>query len=267
MNVTRIVVLVVALGAGGGAAYLALNMINQEPGAAVATTAPAPAIQTEEVLVATLDIPLGATLEANQLTWRAWPLSAINAAYIRRSQSPDGLTDLLGAVARSSFYAGEPITAAKLARTEGGLMAALLPAGMRAVAITISTDTGAGGFILPNDHVDVIMTRRAPNDDARFITETILQNIRILAIDQTIAERDGATVVGRTATLELTPLQAEIITVAQQMGDRLALSLRSIADAEQVLAPDADAVHLITGDARTEGVTVVRNGVAQQVGP
>jgi pilus assembly protein CpaB len=268
MNVTRIVVLVVALGAGGGAAYLALNMINQEPGAVVATTAPAPAIQTEEVLVATLDIPLGATLEANQLTWRAWPLSAINAAYIRRSQSPDGLTDLLGAVARSAFYAGEPITAAKLARTEGGLLAALLPAGMRAVAITISTDTGAGGFILPNDHVDVIMTRHATDNTDRFITETILQNIRILAIDQTIAEQNGtAVVVGRTATLELTPLQAEIITVAQQMGDRLALSLRSIADAEQVLAPDADAVHLITGDARTEGVTVVRNGVAQQVGP
>ena len=129
--------------------------------------------------------------------------------------------------------------------------------------------TSAGGFILPNDHVDVIMTRRAQDFDngpEQFITETILSNIRVLAIDQTIAEQNGvAVVVGRTATLELTPLQAEILTVAGQMSDRLTLSLRSLADADAPVAPDA--VHLINGDTRTNGVTVIRNGVAVQVNP
>ena len=111
-------------------------------------------------------------------------------------------------------------------------MSSILPSGKRAVATQIAADTSAGGFILPNDYVDVIMTRRS--DAARaatggFITETILKNIRVLAIDQTIQEdEEGKKVkVGETATLELTPQQAEIITVAQQMADRLTLALRS----------------------------------------
>jgi len=272
MNVARVIVLIVALVAGGAAAYLAMNVINQEPDAP--TTADvqqpvAPAIQTDEVLVAVRDIPLGTTIDASTVAWRAWPIDGIAGTYILRSQLPNGIEDLAGTLVRSEFFAGEPITQAKLTRTEGGLLSAILPAGMRAIALQINADTSAGGFILPNDHVDVIMTRRAQDFDngpEQFITETILSNIRVLAIDQTIAEQNGvAVVVGRTATLELTPLQAEILTVAGQMSDRLTLSLRSLADADAPVAPDA--VHLINGDTRTNGVTVIRNGVAVQVNP
>ena len=146
------------------------------------------------------------------------------------------MTAAVGAIARSTFYAGEPITEAKLIRTDRGFMSAILPAGKRAVATKIAADTSAGGFILPNDRVDVIMTRQTttpPSGAAATssITETILNNVRVLAIDQTIEDKNGEkVVVGQTATLELTPQQAEILTVAQQMSDRLTLALRSIAD-------------------------------------
>ena len=112
-------------------------------------------------------------------------------------------------------------------------MSSILPSGKRAVAVQISADTSAGGFILPNDYVDVIMIRRSQNaaqgGAAGFITETILKNIKVLAIDQTIkrTRRVEKSKVGETATLELSPQQAEIITVAQQMADRLTLALRS----------------------------------------
>jgi len=270
MNVARVVILLVALVAGGAAAFLAMNMINQEPETTtVQVVEQRPAFETDEVLVAVQDLALGTTIDRSNVTWAAWPTSGIAGTYILRSQLPNGLEDLEGTLVRSEFFAGEPITQAKLTRTEGGLLSAILPAGMRAIALQIGADTSAGGFILPNDRVDVIMTRRARDFDngaERFITETILGNIRVLAIDQTIAEQDGvAVVVGRTATLELTPLQAEILTVAGQMGDRLTLSLRSLADAEAEVTPDA--VHLINGDTRTEGVTVIRNGVAVQVNP
>ena len=273
MNLARILVLIVALGAGGAAAYLAMNMINQEPAPAPVQTAelaqPVAAMQTDQVLVAFEDIPLGGVLDPAAVSWRDWPESGIAGNYILRSEFPEAVDDVTGAIARGTFFAGEPITQGKLARTDGGLLSAMLPAGMRAIALTISTDTSAGGFILPNDRVDVIMTRQvlAFDDGAeRFATETILSNVRVLAIDQSITEQDGmAVVIGRTATLELTPLQAEILTVAQQIADLLTLSLRSLADANDPIAPDA--VHLINGDTRTTGVTVVRNGVPIQVNP
>ncbi|MCW5714724.1 MAG: Flp pilus assembly protein CpaB [Bauldia sp.] len=270
MNLARVLVLLVALVAGGAAAYLAINLLNRPPeivqvAAPVPAPAPAPTIPTDEVLVAGRDIPIGTTITQADLSWQPWPRTAIAASYVRRSELANGTDDLIGTIARSTLFAGEPITEAKLARTDGAFLAALLPAGMRAVAIGISVDTGAGGFILPNDRVDVIMTRRDPNTD-RFVTETILHNIRVLAIDQSVEEQDGRPVViGRTATLELTADQSEIVTVAQQMSDRLALALRSLADAQE--RPGPGATHLVTGDDRADGVTVVRNGVATQVGP
>jgi pilus assembly protein CpaB len=138
-------------------------------------------------------------------------------------------------------------------------MSAMLPAGQRAIATSISTDTSAGGFILPNDRVDVIMTRREKTDTGEtFVTETILQNIRVLAIDQSVEEKDGeAVVVGTTATLQLDPKQTEILTVAQQMADRLTLSLRSLEDTVNQVTKDAD--HLINGD-RNGKVRMIRFG-------
>ena len=176
---------------------------------------------------------MGSTLTADLVQWQDWPRTAASANFIVRSDNPQGMTQVVGALARSTFYAGEPISEAKLIRTDRGFMSAILPAGKRAVATKIAADTSAGGFILPNDRVDVIMTRQmrgrriAAGRRTQFPTETILHNVRVLAIDQTIEDKNGQkVVVGQTATLELTPQQAEILTVAQQMSERLTLALR-----------------------------------------
>ena len=121
-------------------------------------------------------------------------------------------------------------------------MAAILPAGMRAVSTEISAETGAGGFILPNDRVDVLLTRREQGQQSAdaITTETILRNIRVLAIDQTVEEKNGQkVVVGKTATLELGPQQAETLAMSRQRGT-ISLALRSLADAKPNVAPDTD---------------------------
>jgi pilus assembly protein CpaB len=142
-------------------------------------------------------------------------------------------------------------------------MAAILPSGMRAVSTQISPETGAGGFILPNDRVDVILTKRdadKTNGGEGQTSETILTNVRVLAIDQNIAEKDGQRVVmGKTATLELTPSQAETLTMGQRLGT-LALSLRSIADASSNDKPDTDSKMKARGT-----VNVIRFGVGSTV--
>jgi pilus assembly protein CpaB len=144
-------------------------------------------------------------------------------------------------------------------------MSSILPSGKRAVATRIAADTSAGGFILPNDYVDVIMTRRRTGGEG-YDTETILKNIRVLAIDQAIQEdEEGRKVrVGDTATLELTPQQAEIITVAQQMADRLALALRAVADAQEAAGEEAD--YLVSGSGRRGTVRLIRSGEVSEVG-
>lgn len=168
---------------------------------------------------------------------------------------------------RSSFLSGEPIRREKLIKANGsGFLSAILPSGKRAVAIAIDArgSNTAGGFILPNDRVDVLRTAR-DEDASRAGTgdvqtaETILTNIRVLAVGQTVQERNGERVVtGDTATLELTPAQAEAVTLAQKVG-QLSLTLRSLADAGQV-APDAPETRQTEG-----GLTIVRYGVTKQM--
>ena len=167
------------------------------------------------------------------------------------------------------MYAGEPLRRSKLIGEGQSFMSSILPSGMRAVATQIAADTSAGGFILPNDYVDVIMTRRSRHGTpaaSGFITETILKNIRVLAIDQTIQEdEEGKKVkVGETATLELTPQQAEIITVAQQMADRLTLALRSITDTQEKPTDEAD--YLVSGNGRRGTVRLIKSGEVSEVG-
>ena len=166
------------------------------------------------------------------------------------------------------MYRGEPLRRSKLIGEGQSFMSSILPSGKRAIATQIAADTSAGGFILPNDYVDVIMTRRSQNGSGPegFITETILKNIRVLAIDQAIQEdEEGRKVkVGQTATLELSPQQAEIITVAQQMADRLTLALRSTADAQEKVQGEAD--YLVSGTGRRGTVRVIRSGEVSEVG-
>jgi pilus assembly protein CpaB len=268
MKLARVAVLGIALGAGVIAAVLAIRLTASPP-AAVAPEQTAQ-IDATKVLVAAKDIRMGTTITPDDITWQEWPKNSARDNFLVESQKPTAMKDVEGAIARATFYSGEPITEDKLVRSSQGFMSAILPAGKRAVATKISADTSAGGFILPNDRVDVIMTRHT-TDNAEtatgFQTETILNNVRVLAIDQAIEEKDGKpVVVGQTATLELTPEQAQILTVAQQMSDRLTLALRSIADSHTTAADTSqDAYYLIGGGKNNGAVTVVRNGVAKEV--
>ena len=270
MKLARVAVLGVAVGAGLVAAVIAMNLVRQpQAPAPVVVEAPAPApTPATQVLVAAVDIPIGTTISADAVEWRDWPASGVSDRFIVNDGSADQIELTIGkptegdrTIARATLYAGEPITDGKLIRTDQGYMAAILPPGMRAVATGISVLTSAGGFILPNDRVDVLMVRESA------ATEVILSNIRVLAIDQTIEDKDGKkVVVGQTATLELTPRQAKILATAQPIAARLMLALRSIADSQSVPSDqELDAVYLIDGSKRAGVVTVVRNGVVRDV--
>jgi pilus assembly protein CpaB len=259
MNVARIVVLAIALSAGGVAAYLASGSDNNKS----APAQPVANLQTVDVLVAKSDIGLGQTVSPDNLQWQSWPAGASSTNFIRRGDRPDATTQIAGSIARAPFIAGEPIREPKLVKANGsGFMAAILPSGMRAVSTEISPETGAGGFILPNDRVDVILSKREKNTAAAgspdaVKSEIILSNIRVLAIDQAPKEKDGQNnVVGKTVTLELKPEQAETLARARQTGT-LSLALRSIADVN--MAENNNETD--PSPKRGETVNVVRYGV------
>lgn len=269
MAPSRVIILGVAVATALGAGYVAKNMATPPQEEFVDNTPQEPAIRLTEVLVLDGDVPMGAAI-GDKLTWQAWPSDGITEAFITRDGAPNALEELSAAIARVPMYGGEPLRRSKLIGEGQSFMSSILPSGKRAVATQIAADTSAGGFILPNDNVDVIMTRRAaPGSGAStdgFVTETILRNIRVLAIDQAIQEdEEGRRVrVGDTATLELTPQQAEIITVAQQMADRLTLSLRSVADAQELAEEEAD--HLLSGKGRRGTVRLIKSGEVTEVG-
>ena len=259
MKAARLVVLVVAVGAGGAAALLAGRGGNEPPPAA---PAPVVSMDTVDVLVAKTDIPLGQSINAQNMAWQIWPTQAASPVFMRKSDRPSAIEELTGAIARAPFVAGEPLRESKLIKANGsGYMAAVLDKGMRAISTEISPETGAGGFILPNDRVDVILSKRdreAEKSGASesHISETILSNIRILAIDQTLGEKDGQKVViGKTATLELTPRQSETLALSRQLGT-LSLALRSLADAGETTLPDDGAAN------KRAGINTVRFGIS-----
>ena len=255
MNRARIVVLAIAGCAGLAALYLASGS-----GDKPAPAAPVAQLPTVDVLVAKSDIGLGQSVKSDDLQWQTWPSATASNSFIRRSDKPEAMKDVVGSIARAPFIAGEPIRDQKLVRAEGsGFMAAILPSGMRAVSTEISPETGAGGFILPNDRVDVVLTRRLKNPDSNqpdaVTSEIILINVRVLAIDQAPKEKDGQNaVVGKTVTLELKPGQIATLTAGRQAGT-LSLALRSIADVNMVeVRTDDQSVR--------RGVNVIRYGVA-----
>lgn len=238
----RVIILIIALVAGGAAAWLALAM---RP-APVVTTVEKPAPQTpmQDVLVAAADFGLGQTLTKDGMRWQSWPESMVGAGYITRSAQPDAQQALAGSVLRSRITGGEPILKAKLVPQNSGFLSAMLPSGKRAVAVPISADNTAGFFILPNDRVDLIHTVERQGEgpsDREEVSRTILRNVTVLAIDQTLDEPSNgdkgkddktkakAAAIGKTATLEVDPAQAEIIAAAEAKG-RISLALRSSAD-------------------------------------
>lgn len=257
MKPSRIIILTVAIIAAGLAGFLSMRLSkpsqNEAPVQAVVQREP-----TVNVLVAAQNLPIGSRIAKDSLTWASWPEGTVIEQYVTQSSRPDAIAELTGSIARLPIFAGEPMRAEKLVDPNSQIMSALLPAGKRAVATEISVSTGAGGFVLPNDRVDVIMVRKS--ESGAFLTENVLNNVRVLAIDQQIqqTEEGSSAVVAATATLELTPEQARILVVAQQMADRISLALRSVADAQDDDLVSAD--YLLNGGSGQPEVQVIKSG-------
>jgi pilus assembly protein CpaB len=209
---------------GLGAFYGVLGIVNR-PATVITQEV---AVNTTQVLVAKAEIGLGQITGPESFRWQDWPQSGLSPSYIQRGTRPNAIADLNGAVARTPLMPGEPITPYKLVKAgDGGVLAAILPAGMRAISTRIKEETGVGRLILPNDHVDVILTTRRRGEH---IADTLFRNVRVLAIGQLIEAREGKKLAeGNTATLELTPTQAEELAAANSKGE-ISLVLRSIAD-------------------------------------
>lgn len=262
MKAARLVVLGVAVAAGGLAALLAGG-----PGEPPPAPAPVSQLDTTEVLVANSDISAGAALSEADVKWQIWPVAAAGPNFIRKSDRPEAINDIKGSVTRTSFTTGEPIQESRLIKIgSAGYLAAILPTGMRAVATEILPETGAGGFILPGDHVDVILSRRDKEAEKSagieiFVSETILTNVRVLAIDQTVEDKNGQKVlVGKTATLELSSRQGETLALARSLGT-ISLALRSALDNAKTEQSDDDK------GSRRGGVNMVRFGVTTTTTP
>jgi pilus assembly protein CpaB len=241
MKAARLVVLGVAVAAGGIAAYLAAGSKPPPP----PVVAAAPPLETVEVLVAKSDLSRGQVIADQDIGWQTWPKVAANPNFIKKSDRPDATKDFVGAIVRVAMLAGDPIRGPYVVMANGsGFMAAMLPKGMRAVAVDISAVTSAGGFILPDDRVDVVLTRRDKAAEKstgveKFVSDTILRNVRVLAVDQAIGEKgDVKFALGKTATLELSQSQAEDLELSHQLGT-ISLTLRSILDSPAT-APEGE---------------------------
>lgn len=306
MKPARIIVIAVAAVSAVGLALVVRAMGNDGETVTPAAAAAPVEAPTARVLVARRDLRVGERLQDADFEWKAWPINAVNAAYVTDGSVPipaleaaedeaeadppadtvrrgDGATarvaraaadvagltpraQFVGAVVREPILAGEPIVARKLVRAgQSGYLAVVLAPGMRAMAVEVSAETGAGGFILPGDRVDVIMSRRAEEEidgSSGYVTATVLRNIKVLAMGEvTEAGDDDQRVAAATATLEVGATEAELLAFAEAQGD-LFLTLRSYADADE---PSGGAAPMRRAAAETQGVRVFRNGEATVV--
>jgi len=239
MNTSRLIVLGLAAVAAGGAAFLARGLLGGGT-PPVQAALPEP-VSTSQVLVAASDLTPGQRLLPDQVRWQKWPRSSIDPSFLTGTNASNLDALVKGTVVRSPMVEGEPVTEGKIVRSDAtGFMAATLTPGMRAVSIPVSVASLAGGFILPNDRVDLMLTSQVgDNSQRRFRTTTFLRNVRVLAIDQAYVDSKNPDKSQkpvsdvRTATLELTPSQAERTARAQATGT-LSLSLRSLTDSTTV---------------------------------
>ncbi len=236
MSKMRVVGIGLAFGAAVAAFVVSKGFLGGRPDAEVVEINKVP---TSEVLVAVKDIQMGEKFGPGTLVWKAWPKDNLSISMITKEVKPGAKEELEAARARVAIYEGETLNDKKIiAADKPGFMSAILPKGMRAISVGISEHTGAGGFILPNDRVDVILTRKfdnPPSTEKLVVSETVLSNVRVLAINQTFRQETGedgdkVTVTeGKTATLELDLRQSEIVTMVESAGE-ISLALRSIAE-------------------------------------
>lgn len=243
----------------GGAAFLLSRSLTAPPPAPM-PVAPVQA-ETVQVLVARADIGLGQVANESSFRWQEWPKAAVSPQFMTRQARPKAASDFSGAIARTSIIANEPITATKLIKPgSGGVLAAILTPGMRAISVKIQEHSAVGRLILPNDHVDVLLTTRTRSRNGNqedISTELLLRNVRVLAIGQLLEVKDGRkNADGNVASLELTPSQSEIVAQAGMRGE-ITLVLRSIADIGGVLTTAEDKGK----DRANSSIRVLRYGV------
>ncbi|HUO98444.1 MAG TPA: Flp pilus assembly protein CpaB [Rhizomicrobium sp.] len=260
MNTRRLVVLLLAAGAAGVIAFMVRGFFGGGAKQAEASIRPAE-VSVTQVLVAATRLEPGQPLAESQVRWQSWPSRQVDSSFIVKSAALTSAAAVQGTVVRSPMVEGEPVTYAKIVRSQSaGFMAATIAPGMRAVSINVSVASVAGGFILPNDRVDLICTVMLP--DKRGVTRTVLSNVRVLAIDQSAAGKDNKAVSDvKTATLELSPRQAEMVQLAQAMGT-LSLSLRSLGDNDSFASNSKSGVG--SEDGESTAVTVIRYGMGRR---
>lgn len=263
MNKLQIGLLAVVVVVGGGAAYLFTHKTGPAP-KMPAIVAPVLPATTDQVLVAKRDLVYGMALKDTDFGWTDWPKSTLPKGVVTKSESPMAAEDLLGALVRAPITKGDPMRRERLVKgPTNSMMSTLLASGHRAIAVDVSINSTAGGFILPNDRVDILRVYREPEltkerGDTVMAAELVVANVRILAIGPTVETKNGeGYVTGATATLELDPHQAELVLLAQRSGSLL-LELRPIVDArpkedEAVAPPPPEQVD--------NSMTIVRYGI------
>jgi pilus assembly protein CpaB len=237
-----------------------------------AAGSPAPIVASAtQVLVAKRDLALGQFVRAEDLRWQPWPDDNLAPSYVVQGRRT--MEEFVGGVVRQPIVAGEPITEMRVVSPgNSGFLAAVLTPGHRAVSVPVTLTSVISGFVFPGDRVDVILSHTVQNQDERDVrvSSTMLRDIRVLALDQKTAMQPGETSPGaRTATLEVTPKQSEIIAVAAEMG-KLSLSLRSLARVSPAHKPEpAWPTYTLETEvgarAATRRVTVFRGGKAEDV--
>jgi pilus assembly protein CpaB len=235
MDVKKLVLLIGALMVAGVTALMAKNMFT---GASAPQASATPAVpQGPQVLVATRTLAVGTIIDAEAFRYQMWPEGLVQPAYYIRGRNGANPQELIGTVVRSEITAGQPVTHGALVRPgDRGFLAAALGPGMRAITVPVSATSGVAGFVFPGDRVDIVLTQEVPGGGEGpplRASETIIRNVRVLATDQRLNARDEqgnqVPVTVSTVTLEATPRIAEMIAVAQSIG-QLSLSLRSLAD-------------------------------------
>jgi pilus assembly protein CpaB len=235
MDAKKIALLVGALVVAAVTAFMAKSMFAAPPAPVVQAAAIVPEKTGPEILVATRTLTIGTIIEPDSFRYQPWPDELIENAYYKKGEADP--TQLAGTVVRTPVTAGQPLTKGALVQPgDRGFLAAALGPGMRAIAVSVSTQSGVAGFIFPGDRVDVVLTQTvAGNDNGQALraAETIVRNVRVLATDQRTVTEDAE---GKrevktfsTITLEVTPRIAEKVAVAQSIG-QISLALRSIAD-------------------------------------
>lgn len=245
MTPRNILLIVAALLTAGGTVYFVQNWLNSER-AAISAMRNRPVEKKPEtfVLVAKKSLPAGTFVKPDHLRWQAWPEKNIASEYFVKGKVD--LKQFTGSVVRRGIAAGEPVTVGRVVKAgDRGFLAAVLTPGMRAISVPVNATTGIAGLVFPGDRVDLLLTtqtKRKVGTETRVqrATETVLTAVRVLAVDQRTDDQGTTPKLAKTATLEVTPKQAEMISVAAELG-RLSLILRSLGRQEPFVARNGKA--------------------------